>query len=94
MKQTIRELLERMKVGVLQPRFCKYTDTEGIIEFGVICHLFKAITEAKRRDVAICCKELHDESLFRAKKWEQDGGEEDGEMISYSFPPHLIVTLE
>lgn len=94
-KETLRELLRRMKLGILQPRFCKYSDTEGRIEFGVICNVFKALSERERAEIAVCVKELYDESFFSTKQdWITETEEEDGETISYSYPPELIVRLE
>lgn len=94
-KETIREMLRRMKLGILQPRFCTYTEREGSIEFGVICHVFKATSEAERAEVALCVKELYGESHFDYKKeWITETSEEDGEVITYSYPPKLVVQLE
>ena len=95
MKETIRELLRRMKLGILQPRFCSYTENEGTIEFGVVCNVFKALSEKERAEVAVCVKELFDEGQFQYKKdWITETEEEDGEVIRYSYPPELTVRLE
>ncbi len=91
-KETVRELLNRLRQGVLQPRFCSYTDTEGTIEFGKLCHIFRAVSEADRLEIALCVEELHGENAFRAKKWVEDGDEEAG--IAYRYPPTLVVSLE
>lgn len=95
MKETIRELLRRMKLGILQPRFCTYTDREGIIEFGVICHILKASSEAERSKVADCVRELHQESYFiYPKDWLTETSEENGQEITYTYPPKLLVRQE
>lgn len=95
MKDTVREMLRRLSLGILQPRFCSYTEKEGTIEFGVICHILKATSEADRSRVADCVKELFQESYFRYdKKWIVEEFEEDGEMVTYTYPPILITTLE
>ncbi|MBI3925401.1 MAG: hypothetical protein HY319_07680 [Armatimonadetes bacterium] len=91
-KETIRELLGRMRLGILPPRYCKYTDADATIEFGQICHLFKAISEAQRSEVALCVQELFEEGQFASKEWitEED---EDGSP-SYRYPVQLVVPLE
>ncbi len=90
-KETIRELLQRLRLGILQPRYCEYTDTEGKIEFGVICHLFKAISEEERAEIADCVRELYEEGQFSAKEWITEVNED---CDSYRYPPILTVRLE
>lgn len=93
MKETIREILRRMKLGILQPRFCQYTDRECIIEFSKICHILKATSEKERSKVADCVRELHDESYFvYPKDWVTETSEEEG--ITYTYPPKLLTRLE
>lgn len=95
MKETIQQVLRRIALGILPPRFCKYTDKDGAIEFGVICNLFKAMSEAERSRVADCVRELHEESYFQYKKdWITETSEENGEIITYTYPPYLIVRSE
>lgn len=91
-KSAIREILRRMELGIMQPRYCHYTENEAWIEFGVICHLFKAIGEADRFEIALCVKELFNEGLFNAKDWVTEHG--DDEDTTYTFPPRLYVSLE
>ena len=84
-----------MQLGILSPRFCKYTDREGIIEFGVICHVMKALSESDRSRVADCVRELFEESYFiYPKAWVTETSEEDGETITYSYPPKLLTRTE
>lgn len=92
-KETIRQLLGRMRVGILQPRFCTYRDDEAFIEFGVVCNLFKALSETERAIIAGHVRKLHDEGEFYYRKdWEESRTEEDGKVIFYKFPPLLCVT--
>jgi hypothetical protein len=84
-----------MQLGILHPRFCKYTERECIIEFGVICHILKATSGRARSKVADCVRELHGESYFEyPKAWIDETSEEDGEEIVYSYPPKLVVRVE
>lgn len=95
MKDTIRELLRRLKLGILTPRFCSYTEREGTIEFGVVCHILKATSEIERSKVADCVRELHAESYFDyPKDWVTESSEENGEVITYTYPPKMITRLE
>lgn len=96
MKDTVREILRRMALGILQPRYCRYTEKHCIIEFGVICQLFKALSEAERAAVALCVYELFQESYFTYDKaWiKEDDEGDDGVVVSYSWPPQLVVRLE
>jgi hypothetical protein len=95
MKDLIKQMLRRMTLGILPPRFCKYTDREGIIEFGVICHVLKAVSERERAKVADCVRELFEESCFEyPKPWLTETSEEDGMEITYSYPPKLLVRTE
>ena len=95
MKETIRELVHRLKLGILQPRYCSYTEKEGAVEFGVVCRLFKALSESERREVALCVRDLHEEGQFSYNKaWIKESSEENGEIIEYSYPPSLVVRLE
>jgi hypothetical protein len=94
-KDTVREMLRRLALGILPPRFCKYTDKDGTIEFGVICHVLRASSEADRSKVADCVRELFEEGYFTyPKDWVNETGEEDGQEISYSYPLQLIVRSE
>jgi hypothetical protein len=95
MKDTVREMLRRLALGILPPRFCKYTDKDGAIEFGVICHVLRASSESDRSKVADCVRELFEEGYFTATSdWVNESGDEDGKEISYSYPPKLIVRSE
>lgn len=95
MKDTIKELLHRMRLGILQPRFCSYTEKEGTIEFGVVCRIFKANSEAERASVAACVRDLFAEGAFMYDKpWIEEDSDENGEAVSYSYPPKLTVRLE
>ena len=94
-KDTVREMLRRMALGILPPRFCKYTDKDATIEFGVICHVLRASSEEDRSRVADCVRELFEEGYFTyPNAWVNETGEEDGREVSYSFPPQLIVRSE
>ncbi len=95
MKDLIKQMLRRMSLGILPPRFCQYTDREGIIEFGVICHVLKATSEAERAKVADCVRELFEESYFiYPKPWVTEVSEENGVEITYSYPPKLLTRTE
>ena len=95
LRDTIREMLRRLALGILPPRFCKYTDKDGTIEFGVICHVVRATSEADRAKVAYCVRDLFEEGYFTYDKpWIKETGEEDGEVISYTYPPKLVVRSE
>lgn len=85
-----------MALGILQPRYCRYTEKSCIIEFGVICQLFKALSEAERAEVALCVYELFQESYFTYDKaWiKEEDTDDDGVTVSYSYPPLLVVRLE
>ena len=94
-KDTVREMLRRLALGILPPRFCKYTDKDGTIEFGVICHVLRATSEVDRAKVADCVRELFEEGYFTYDKaWVNETGDEEGEEISYSYPPKLVVRSE
>lgn len=84
-----------MSLGVLPPRFCKYTDREGIIEFAVICHILKATSEIERARVADAVKQLHAQNYFEyPKAWVTETSEEDGVEISYTYPPKLLTRTQ
>lgn len=93
MRETIRQLLGRMRLGILPPRFCTYKDDEAYIEFGVLCRLFKALSEEERAVVASHVRKLHDQGEFYYRQdWEESRTEENGKMIAYRYPPLLCVT--
>jgi hypothetical protein len=92
-KETLRQLLGRMKLGILPPRYCTYKDDEAYIEFGVVCNLFKALSEEERAIVAGHLRKLHDEGEFYYRKeWVESRSEENGKLVVYKYPPLLCVT--
>lgn len=92
-KETIRQLLGRMKLGIFPPRYCTYKDEEAAIEFGVVCNIFRALSEEERALIASQVRKLHDEGEFYCRKeWIESRTEEDGRVIAYRYPPVLCVT--